>query len=189
LERTHDALTIDVGGDPVTGPEAGLLRCSSCGATWVSPAQGLLVRRHKPCLRCGAELSIEPALGKAPDENLGTVQRAWETLLSGDIDGFLDQHHPEAEIHPLATHLSEQVEPVYRGHARIRQWLEHHTQGCKASPNELQPFGDHVVTLGNLIQKGTPRAVAWVSQVSEGKIVCFKGYLNPAEALRELSPD
>lgn len=155
----------------------------------MSRAQGLIVRRHEPCLRCGGELSLEPAPEKAANENLSTVQRAWETLLSGDIDGFLDQHHPEAEIHPVATHLNEQVEAVYRGHARIRQWAERYSRGCEAAPNELRPFGDHVVTLGNLVQKGATRSVAWVSRVREGKIVCFKGYLNPAEALRELSPE
>lgn len=129
-----------------------------------------------------------PAPDQAADENLSTVQRAWETLLSGDIDGFVDQHHPEAEIQPVPSHMSE-VEAVYRGHARIRHWAELYPRGCKASPNELQPFGDHVVTLGNLVQKGATRSVAWVSRVREGKIVCFKGYLNPAEALRALSPE
>lgn len=58
--------------------------------------------------------------------------------------------------------------------------------------DELRTHGDRVPTLGGLVQKGREGAIyafAWVSRVRRGKIVSFKGCLDPSDALRDLQPE
>ena len=100
----------------------------------------------------GAGLSDRRACGGKRRTKTWARCTGLETLLSGDIDGFLDQHHPEAEIHPLATHLSEQVEAVYRlptvGCGRVRG--AHKTGG--EIVHELEPDGSDPPSVGDLVQ-------------------------------------
>jgi ketosteroid isomerase-like protein len=159
------------------------LLCESCGAMWLSPAGQSLVEKKERCLRCDGLLVLE----EEGADSVSTVRRAWAMWLSGDVDGFLDQNDPDAEIRPGTTEVTG-VRPVYRGHAGIRRCMED-CSDWELAPNELQTFGDRVLTLGRLLQKrakGASYAVAWVFHVKEGKIVLTQGYLNPADALRDL---
>ena len=163
------------------------LRCTACGAMWVTPAGRVVVAKGERCLSCEGELAVADQV----EDNVGTVRQAWDRWLAGDIDGLVDQHHPEAEVHWLRCRLFESAEPVYRGHTGIRRCLEDCLDACEASPNELRGFGDRVLTLGKLLMKDGAEetlSVAWIHRLREGKILSLHGYLNPAEALRDLEP-
>ena len=125
------------------------------------------------------------------EDNVGTVRQAWDRWLAGDIEGFVDQHHPEAEVHLLTGRLLQDAEPVHRGHAGIRRCLEDCLDACEAFPYELRGFGDRVLTLGKLLLKdGTATfSVAWVFRLREGRILSLHAYLNPAEAMQDLQAD
>jgi ketosteroid isomerase-like protein len=164
------------------------MRCTACGAVWLSPAGHLVLDKGERCLHCEGELSVTDDV----EDNVGTVRQAWDRLLAGDIDGLVDQHHPEAEAHWLTGERLENAEPVYRGHTGIRRCIEDCLNASEAFPSEVRGFGDRVLTLGKLVLKdGTEStlSVAWVHRLREGKILAFHAYLNPAEALQELQPE
>jgi ketosteroid isomerase-like protein len=163
-------------------------RCTACGALWMSPAARVVVAKGERCLQCDGELAVADQV----EDNVGTVRQAWDRLLAGDIDGLVDQHHPEAEVHPLRDQLLENAEPVFRGHAGVRRCIELCLEGYEAFPTEVRSVGDRVLTLGNLLIKdGTEEtfSVAWIHRLREGKILSLHAYLNPAEALRDLEPE
>jgi hypothetical protein len=162
------------------------LRCTACGAQWLSPAGRVVVAKGKRCMQCEGELIVVDQV----EDNVGTIRHAWDRWLAGDIDGLVAQHHPEAEAHPRLGHLLDDVDPVYRGLKGIRRCLEDCLGACEASPNELRGFGDRVLTLGQVLLKETKEShsVAWIFRLREGKILSLHGYLDPAEALRDLEP-
>jgi ketosteroid isomerase-like protein len=154
----------------------------------MSPAGRAVVAKGGRCLRCEGELAVADDQVEA---NVGAVRQAWDRWLAGDIDGVVDQHHPEAEVRWLRCQVFENAEPVYRGHTGIRRCLEDCLDACEAFPSELRGFGDRVLTLGELVMKDEAEeklSVAWIFRVREGKILALHGYLNPAEALRDLEP-
>ena len=69
------------------------LRCTGCGSLWVSPAGPVVVVKGERCLHCECELT----LADQGERNDGKDRQAWERWLAGDIDGLVDQRHPEAE--------------------------------------------------------------------------------------------
>jgi ketosteroid isomerase-like protein len=164
------------------------VRCTACGALWMSPAGRVVVAKGKRCLNCEGELV---AADDQVEANVGAVRQAWDKWLTRDIDGLVDQHHPEAEVRWLRCQVFENAEPVYRGHTGIRRCLEDCLDACEAFPYELRGVGDRVLTLGDLLVKDGAEetlSVAWIFRVREGKILSLHGYLNPAEALRDLEP-
>lgn len=164
-----------------------LLRCTECGAAWLTLAASVLAEQEERCLRCEGPLLFE----EESNENMNTVLRAWRALLTDDLDALVDQHDPEVEIHPVTSHMTENVQPVYRGYEGIRRCVED-SREWRFVPNELQALGDGVLTLGKLLQKGgkgATHAVAWLHRFKDGKIVLFKGYLDVRDALRELQPE
>jgi ketosteroid isomerase-like protein len=174
--------------DAASRPELTTLRCAGCGAIWLSPAGRPLIEEQERCLRCDGLLVLE----EQGEESVSTVSRAWNRWLSGDLDGFVDENDPEVEIRPGTAEVAERVQPFYRGHAGLRRYIEDCSGDWEILPNELQTFGDRVLTLGRLLKKGAKgasHAVAWVFQVKEGKIVSAHGYLNPADALRDLQSE
>jgi len=145
----------------------------------------VLAEEEERCLRCDALL----VFAEESDENVSTVLRAWRALLTDDLDALLDQHDPEVEVHPVTRHMTENVQPVYRGYAGIRRCVADSSREWRFIPHELQSLGDRVLTLGKLLQKGgrgATHAVAWLHRLEDGKIVSFKGYLDLSDALRDL---
>jgi ketosteroid isomerase-like protein len=165
-----------------------LVRCVGCNATWLTRAADVLAQEEDRCLHCDAQLVFE---GES-EENVSTVFRAWRALLTDDLDALLDQHDPEVEIRPVTTHVTEDVQPVYRGYAGIRRCIEESSREWRIVPDEVQALGDGVLTFGKLLQrggKGATHAVAWLHRLKDGKIVSFKGYLDVRDALRDLQLD
>ncbi len=164
------------------------VRCTACGATWLSPAGQTVVARGDRCLHCDGALIVA-----GPDQDdVDTVRQAWDRFLSGDIDGLVDQHHPDAEVHVLTEHPFEHMDPVYRGHTGVRRCIEQCLEACEPFPHELRGFGDRVLTLGKVLLKGNSEAtlsVAWIFRVREGKILSLHAYGDPADALRDLQAD
>jgi ketosteroid isomerase-like protein len=164
------------------------LRCTACDAIWLSPAGRVAVARGELCLRCEGALAVADPV----EANVFTVRQAWDRLLASDIDGLVEQHHPEAELRLPKGQVLNNDEAVYRGHTGIRSCIEDCLAVCEAFPQELRGFGDHVLTLGKLLLKdGTEGSlsVAWVHRLREGKILSLHAYLNPADALRELQAE
>jgi ketosteroid isomerase-like protein len=162
-----------------------LLRCAGCGVTWLTLAVSVLAENEERCLHCNASLVFE----KQPDENISTVLDAWRALLTYDLDALLDHHDPAVEVRPATTHLAEDVQPVYRGHAGVRRCIEASSREWTMVPHELQVLGDRVLTLGKVLQKGgkgATHAVAWLHRLKDGKIVSFTGYLDVGDAVRDL---
>jgi ketosteroid isomerase-like protein len=162
-----------------------ILRCAGCGATWLTLAVSVLADKEERCLHCDAPLGFE----QQPDENISTVLHAWRALLTDDLDALLDQHDPSVEVRPAAGHLTQDVQPVYRGHAGIRRCIEAYSRDWTVVPNELQVLGDTVLTLGKVLQKGgkgATHAAAWLHRLKDGKIVSFTGYLDVGDAVRDL---
>ena len=160
------------------------MRCKACNALWLSPAGR--VAEGERCLHCDGELAPADEV----EANVGTVRKAWDRLLAGDVDGLVDQHHPEAEVQSVLGMMRE--DPVYRGHSGVRRCIEDCRGASEAVPRELRGMGDCVLTLGNVLLKDGTEAilsVAWVHRLREGKILSLRAYLNPAEALRDLQPE
>jgi ketosteroid isomerase-like protein len=167
--------------------EPGLLRCTGCGALWVSPRGELLSELGEPCLRCNGSLVLEDQA----ESNVGVVRVLWDAWVSRDLDQFTRHCHPEVEMRTAMSLLEAGRPAVYNGHAGLRSLFEDAAAACEAFPQELRGFGDRVLTLGRLGRKRhngeeAAHTVGWVFRIHGGKMLSCRGYLDPEEALASL---
>jgi ketosteroid isomerase-like protein len=170
--------------------EPNLLRCTGCGAFWLSQKGELLTELEEPCLRCGGSLVVEDQGSK----NVSVARRLWDAWLSRDLDRFISHCHPEVELRPEKSALLADCRAVYNGHADLRRWFEDAAAAWEAFPGELRAFGDRVLTLGRLVPKraagdDAAHAVGWVFQIREGKMLSWRVYLDPEEAVASLQAE
>src|SRR2546423_856511 len=69
-------------GGAVTRVDYGWLACIDCGIARRTATRGAIAERETRCLRCGGALSPP----HEDDDPVAPVRRAWEALLTGDVD-------------------------------------------------------------------------------------------------------
>ena len=126
------------------------------------------------------------------DENVAAFKRGLEAGNRGDIDGLLDELHPEIEWHSAMHVLIGGQETVFRGHAGVRRMigdLYETFAEVHIEMSEFRDLGHGLVAFGRTRNRGkasgveTETPLALVTEIRDGKTISIRAYLDRAEAL------
>jgi ketosteroid isomerase-like protein len=126
------------------------------------------------------------------NENVEAFKRGLEAGNRGDIDGLLDELHPEIEWHSALHVLMGGKETVFRGHAGVRRMLGDLYETFSEVHIEMSEFrdlGDGVLAIGRTRNRGkasgveTETPLALVTEIRDGKTISIRAYLDREEAL------
>ena len=162
----------------MTQVDYGWLACIDCGIASRIPTRGVISERETRCLRCGGAL----APPHEDDDPVAPVRRAWEALLTGDVDACVDEFQPDARWDSVTRRIVDAGPWKTRfGREAIRSWITEVLGRCDVFADELQPRVNGVLAIGGWTLKQRPTATfaaAWVFQLREGKIASGDGHLN-----------
>ena len=102
-------------------------------------------------------------------ENVEAFKRGLEAGNRGDVDGLLDELHPEIEWHSALHMLMGGQQTVFRGHAGVRRMI-----------------GDLYETFAEVhieVSEVRDLPLAFVTQIRNGKTISTRAYLDREEAL------
>ena len=126
------------------------------------------------------------------EENVEAFKRGLEAGNRGDVDGLLDELHPEIEWHSALHALMGVEQTVFRGHAGVRKMigdLYETFDEVQIEMSEFRDLGDGLVAIGTTRTRGkasgveTETPLAFVTEIRNGKTISIRAYLDRAEAL------
>ena len=127
------------------------------------------------------------------EENAELLRRAVEAYNRHDIEALVAELDPEVEWHPALPGLLVGAAAIYRGHDGIAEMFRDFYEvldEIRFEYSEIHDLGDRVVAIGEIRVRGkasgaeTRSPYANVADVSNGKGVRIRGYLDPEEALK-----
>ena len=119
-------------------------------------------------------------------------KRGLEAGNRGDVDGLLDELHPEIEWHSALHALMGGEQTVFRGHAGVRKMigdLYETFDEVQIEMSEFRDLGDGLVAIGTTRTRGkasgveTETPLAFVTEIRNGKTISIRAYLDREEAL------
>jgi ketosteroid isomerase-like protein len=126
------------------------------------------------------------------DENVAAFKRGLEAGNRGDIDGLLDELHPEIEWHSALHALMGGQQTVFRGHEGVRRMIGDLYETFSEVHIEMSDFrdlGDGLIAIGSTRTRGkasgaeTETPLVLVTEISNGKTISIRAYLDRQEAL------
>ena len=93
-------------------------------------------------------------------ENVEAFKRGLEAGNRGDVDGLLDELHPEIEWHSALHALMGGQQTVFRGHAGVRRMigdLYETFAEVRFEMSEFRDLGDGVVAIGRMRKRQCQR--------------------------------
>jgi ketosteroid isomerase-like protein len=106
-------------------------------------------------------------------ENVEIVRRAMEVFATGDLDGFLESHHPDTEWRSASDEPNAQT---YRGHEGIRRFAAEISEAWAGRFNDTMSFEDFI-DLGDWV------VVPWTARL-RGRISGIEVEVNETYAVR-----
>ena len=125
-------------------------------------------------------------------ENVEAFKRGLEAGNRGDIDGLLDELHPEIEWHSALHALMGGQQTVFQGHEGVRRMigdLYETFSEVHIEMSEFRDLGDGLVAIGSTRTRGkasgaeTETPLVLVTEISNGKTISIRAYLDRREAL------
>jgi ketosteroid isomerase-like protein len=125
-------------------------------------------------------------------ENVEAFQRGLEAGNRGDVDGLLEELHPEIEWHSALHALMGGELTVFRGHDGVRRMvgdLYETFAEVRIEMSEFRELADGLVAIGRTCTRGkasgveTETPLALVTEVRDGKTISIRAYLDRDEAL------
>jgi ketosteroid isomerase-like protein len=125
-------------------------------------------------------------------ENVEAFKRGLEAGNRGDIDGLLDELHPEIEWHSALHALMGGQQTVFQGHEGVRRMigdLYETFSEVHIEMSEFRDLGDGLVAIGSTRTRGkasgaeTETPLVLVTEISNGKTISIRAYLDRQEAL------
>ena len=119
-------------------------------------------------------------------------KRGLEAGNRGDIDGLLDELHPEIEWHSALHALMGGQQTVFQGHEGVRRMigdLYETFSEVHIEMSEFRDLGDGLVAIGSTRTRGkasgaeTETPLVLVTEISNGKTISIRAYLDRQEAL------
>ena len=95
-------------------------------------------------------------------DNVEAFKRGLEAGNRGDIDGLLDELHPEIEWHSALHALMGGQQTVFRGHAGVRKMLgdlQETFAEVHIEMSEFRDLGDGLVAIGHTRNRGKASGV------------------------------
>lgn len=126
-------------------------------------------------------------------ENVEIIRRGFVAYNLGDVEAVLETADPDIEFVPLRSLV---VGGSYRGHDGIRRFfedLDEEWENFSIANEEFRDREDSVLLLGEFEARGKASGmqvhspVAWLFELSAGKVVRMRAYSNQEEALRALA--
>jgi ketosteroid isomerase-like protein len=126
------------------------------------------------------------------EENVEAFKRGLEAGNRGDIDGLLDELHPEIEWHSALHALMGGQQTVFQGHEGVRRMigdLYETFSEVHIEMSEFRDLGDGLVAIGSTRTRGkasgaeTETPLVLVTEISNGKTISIRAYLDRQEAL------
>jgi ketosteroid isomerase-like protein len=123
-------------------------------------------------------------------EILELAHRAMAALSRGDLPGLIALADPEVEWHSFFAELGEGG--VYYGHDGTRQYLGDLGEAwevVRADIDDGLAVGEVAVLVGRIHYRGkgsgieTETAAGWMLKFREGKVIRFRAFREPAQAL------
>lgn len=122
-----------------------------------------------------------------------TFKRGLEAGNRGDVDGLLDELHPEIEWHSALHALMGGQQTVFRGHDGVRRMIDDLYETfveVRIEMSEFRDLGDGLVAIGRTRTRGkasgveTETPLTFVTQIENGKTISIRAYLDRDEALK-----
>jgi hypothetical protein len=119
-------------------------------------------------------------------QNVEVVRRVNEAFDARDVEAFVAEHHPNAEI----VVLRSQIVGPYRGHGGIRRFAAETfdmAPDFEVRIDEIRDCGNRVLVLGH--QRGTvggvpfDRMLAEVFEIDDGKVARSQAFSTVEQAL------
>jgi ketosteroid isomerase-like protein len=126
------------------------------------------------------------------EEDLEALKRGTEAINRRDVEAMLEVLDPGVEYRAALPVLLGGAAAVYHGHAGVRELfreLYDVLDEIHVEYSEIRDLGDRTVAIGRLRTRGkgsgaeTESPYGSVSDFRNGKVVRFRSYLDPNEAL------
>jgi len=123
-------------------------------------------------------------------ETLELAHDAMTALSRGDLVSLIAVADPEVEWHSVFAELGEGG--VYHGHDGTRQFLRDLSEAWEVIRSDIDDglaVGDVAVLVGRIHYRGkgsgieTETATGWMLKFREGKVIRFRAFREPAQAL------
>jgi ketosteroid isomerase-like protein len=120
-------------------------------------------------------------------------KRGLEAGNRGDIDGLLDELHPDIVWHSALHALMGGQQTVFRGHDGVRRMigdLYETFDEIQIEMSEFRDLGDGLVAIGRTRNRGkasgaeTESPLAMVTKIRNGKTISIRAYFDREEALK-----
>jgi ketosteroid isomerase-like protein len=125
--------------------------------------------------------------------NVELAVQVMDALGRRDISRVIALADPEVEWHSFFAELGD--EGVYLGHEGTRHYMRDLTEAweiVRADIDDTLGVGDVAVLIGRIHYRGsysgieTETAAGWMLKFRHGRVVCFRAFREPAQALEAL---
>jgi len=127
-------------------------------------------------------------------ENVDLARQVMDALGRRDLAAVIAFADPEIEWHSFFAEVGEEG-GVYRGHDGTRQYmsdLDDAWEIVRADVDDVVGVGEVAVLVGRIHYRGkasgieTSTAVGWMLKFRHGRVVCFRAFREPEQALEAL---
>jgi ketosteroid isomerase-like protein len=126
-------------------------------------------------------------------DTLRRAEKVMEALSRRDLSRLLAFAHPEVEWHSFFAELGQGG--VYQGHDGTRQYLSDLDDAweiVRADVDDGIAIGEVAILVGRIHYRGkasgieTESAAGWMLKFRQGKVVCFRAFREPEQALERV---
>jgi ketosteroid isomerase-like protein len=129
------------------------------------------------------------------EENLEIVRRLAAAFNARDVEAFVSDLDPEAEIHSIRAQLEGRPYEGHEGARRMFADFEEDWEYVQVEIDDLRDAGDTIVAVGQLRSRGRASrvdldvAIGFLWRLRNGKVVYARVFSEPSDALREAGLD
>jgi ketosteroid isomerase-like protein len=131
-----------------------------------------------------------------PDDDFEVVRRAWAAFSRVDLEGMLEELHPEVVAVPFGAAMTGEA---YRGTEQVKDWWRNDILATweffRVFVESFQRVGNRLLVTGRWNARGIESgieldiAASWIIDVRDGKIACWQTYTEHEQARRDIGLD
>ena len=128
----------------------------------------------------------------AMSQNVEAYKRGLDAFNRRDVEAMLEELDPDAVLHLALPAMFGGESTVFRGHDGLRDFMRDLDEAFaefKVEISEIRDLGERLVTIGHLHGRGKESGadvespIGYVIDFKSGKIVRYRDYFDPKEAL------
>jgi ketosteroid isomerase-like protein len=130
-----------------------------------------------------------------PQENVELAGQVLDALARRDVSRLIDLAHPEVEWYSFFAELALGKGGGYRGHDGIRQYVSDLNDAweiVRGDVDDALEVDDVALLVGRIHYRGkasgveTESPAGWMFKFRDGKVLCFRAFREPAQAIESL---